>query len=112
MNGEKLKNLLEELITTITRVGDYEEDTPYEQVAWELVQKDAFVAGIVDSLLEGHEVASENVAMLRKSQLTGTNWNLRSGSSANLAGDAKLLKHARLIESAQDECLKFLDGVH
>lgn len=112
MDRANLQRLFWELQGSVTPIGGYADDDPCREVAFEAVEMDAYVAGIVQRLIDGDEVPAPFIAGLRRHQFFGTTWKLRDGTLFDIAGDADLLKHARLIEEALNECLKVLDGVH
>jgi len=75
----------------------------FVDVVFELLETDAFVAGVASSLLEGRIIESERLAILRRPFLVGTTWELRDGSVVDIQEAPALLAHARLIESLKKE---------
>ncbi|MDB5807873.1 MAG: hypothetical protein JWN73_5195 [Betaproteobacteria bacterium] len=106
MNREKLQLLFDKLRDTTTFTYHY--TGVLKDAAFELVEEDVFLAGIIHSLLEGHSIQTDDIAAIRKPTLVGTAWQMRDGSTVNLREDSHMLTHARLIEAAREECLKSL----
>ena len=73
---------------------------PLVDVAFELTSFDTFIAGIVDTLLQGKTVSQQHVAVLRRPlPVEGTLWQTQDGSRVDLSLHPDILTYAeRLTE--------------
>lgn len=79
-----------------------------QDVVFELMEADTFVAGIASSFLEGEQVDRSHLAILGMTFLVDTSWLRRDGSRFDLQSYPELLDYARCVEALKHECARLL----
>lgn len=91
-----------------TRVNPNRYTGHVQNVVFELIDADTFIAGIASCLLDRERVDASHVAILRSPLLEETSWLGRDGSRTNLSPHPELLTYAQRVEAVRRECGKLL----
>lgn len=77
-------------------------------VVFDLNTAESALIGIADQLLSNMMPSTDQLAVLDKTLIHGTEWMLFDGGKRDLTLDAGLLQHAHNLLSLQQECRAYL----
>jgi hypothetical protein len=107
----KLMNRLRKLFIEVKRNSvdfDRHSETLHD-VVFDLNTAESAVIGIADQLLSNKTPAAEQLTVLDKTFMHGDEWLLFDGGKQDLSADEELLRHARNLQSLQQECRRYLN---
>ena len=102
----KLRQAYGALRDYVVDINDYEGTD--EDVVFEIVTLDTFVAGIADKLLRNRSISEDERRILERRQLRGSYWVLKTGESVSLLHLPEVLEYVQVIVEVQNLCLELI----
>lgn len=106
-NTSKLKLLFDRLGRTKVKISTYPREM--EDVVFDVIEMDTFIAGLASCVLENERIESDHLQLLRLHTIEdGSFWTLTDGSRVDLRPYPELLAYALTVHDVKMEVARLL----